>query len=156
VVRIHVPALRERIGDLEDLCHHFMQKIAPDHSIVLDPLELRTMSEYDWPGNVRELRNVIERAILVRQDHRIHPSHLLQNNGAAACAGTNNNGKLSGSDSAIMTLKELEADHICRTLERLDNNYTHTAKALGVSRSTLMRKIKSLKTGHCLKTGHPE
>jgi DNA-binding NtrC family response regulator len=143
VVRIHVPALRERIGDLPDLCHHFIHKIAPDHPVVLDPSELLAMSQYAWPGNVRELRNVIERAILVRQGRRIHPSHLLGTDGAAVHATNHSNTKPYGSESVIMTLKELEADHICRTLNRLDNNYTHTAKALGVSRSTLMRKIKS-------------
>lgn len=146
VVRIHVPALRERIGDLPDLCRHFIEKIAPDHNIALDSIELRAMRAYAWPGNVRELRNVIERAILVRTDRRIYPSHLLQTNGAAAHPTTG----ISISDTActepIMTLKALEAGYIRRALALLDNNYTHTAKALGVSRSTLMRKIKSLQT----------
>jgi transcriptional regulator with PAS, ATPase and Fis domain len=43
-----------------------------------------------------------------------------------------------------MTLKQMEADHIRRALDRMDGNHTHTAKALGISRSTLMRKIQTL------------
>lgn len=136
VVRIHVPALRERIGDLPDLCHHFMDTIAPDLKVALGPDELRAMGAYAWPGNVRELRNVIERAILVREGDQIHPSRLLQARGTVSPAAGPVNDK-----AEIMTLKDLEACHIRKVLDRLGGNYTHTAKALGISRSTLMRKI---------------
>jgi DNA-binding NtrC family response regulator len=138
VVRIHVPALRERIGDLPDLCHYFMGTIAPDLNVALGPDELRAMGAYAWPGNVRELRNVIERAILVREGRQIHPSRLLQARGAVSPTAGSANDK-----AEIMTLKALEACHIRKVLARLGGNYTHTAKALGISRSTLMRKINT-------------
>ena len=139
VVRIHVPALRDHLADLPDLCRHFICQIAPDHHIDLGEDEIRTLSAYAWPGNVRELRNIIERAILLRQGKSICPSALLRiGNGNIPSSQTPRN------DESIMTLREMEADHIRRTLGRLKGNHTHTARALGISRSTLMRKIKTL------------
>jgi transcriptional regulator with PAS, ATPase and Fis domain len=88
---------------------------------------------------VRELRNIIERAILLRQGRDIHPSALLRTSGESVRPSQ------SQQDPApIMTLKQMEADHIRRALDRMDGNHTHTAKALGISRSTLMRKIQTL------------
>ncbi len=139
VVRIHVPALRERLADLPDLCRYFIRQIAPDHDIELEENEIRTMSAYTWPGNVRELRNIIERAILLRQGEKIYPSRLLRSGN-----GNNPSSRSPRTDTPIMTLREMEADHIRQTLARLKRNHTHTAKALGISRSTLMRKIKTL------------
>jgi DNA-binding NtrC family response regulator len=139
VVRVHVPPLRERLADLPDLSRYFITQIAPDHDIRLDENELRAMSAYAWPGNVRELRNIIERAILLRQGRCIHPSALLGTSNAPDPRPA------PPQDAApIMTLKEMEDDHIRRTLGRLDGNHTRTAKALWISRSTLMRKIKAL------------
>jgi DNA-binding NtrC family response regulator len=139
VIRIHVPPLRERLTDLPDLCRYFIKQIAPDHDIQLGDDELEAMGAYAWPGNVRELRNIIERAILLRQGRHIYPSALLQNSGESVRPSQ------SQQDPApTMTLKQMEADHIRRTLDRMDGNHTHTAKALGISRSTLMRKINTL------------
>ncbi len=139
VVRIHVPALRERLVDLPDLCRYFIHQIAPDHHIDLGEDEIRTMRAYAWPGNVRELRNIIERSILLRQGKKIFPSALLRSGN-----GDRPPAQKPPNDAPIMTLKEMESDHIRRTLGRLEGNHTQTAKALGISRSTLMRKIKTL------------
>jgi DNA-binding NtrC family response regulator len=139
VIRIHVPPLRERLNDLSDLCRYFIKQIAPDHNIDIGEDELTAMRAYAWPGNVRELRNIIERAILLRQGRDIHPSALLRTSGESVRPSQ------SQQDPApIMTLKQMEADHIRRALDRMDGNHTHTAKALGISRSTLMRKIQTL------------
>lgn len=144
VVRIHVPPLRERLADLPDLCRHFIRQIAPDQDIVLSSHEVRAMGCYAWPGNVRELRNVIERAILVRPGREIFPSHLLRTNGDAAAAAQPERPQ---SPSDILTLKCLEEAHVRRTLTILNGNHTQTAKALGISRSTLMRKIQTYGIG---------
>ncbi len=141
VVRIHVPPLRERLTDLPDLSRYFIKQIAPDQDIELPADEINAMSSYHWPGNVRELKNVIERAILVRRGHSIYPSQLLHISEKSTQAP-----KRSEDGSPILTLKALEADHIRKTLARMAGNHTQTAKALGISRSTLMRKIKSIPT----------
>lgn len=141
VIRIHVPPLRERLVDLPDLCRHFIRQIVPDQKIELGSEELEAMGDYPWPGNVRELRNVIERAVLVRHGCHIHPSRLLRANGVSSPEP-----KTSNAPNKIMTLKSLEARHIRETLSLLEGNYTRTAKALGISRSTLMRKLDSLES----------
>ncbi len=144
VVRIHVPPLRERLEDLVELCRCFIDQIAHDHKIRLCGDEIRAMQSYAWPGNVRELRNVVERAILVRKGPDIHPSHLLRSSRTPTSAV-----KMPQDDSEIPTLKDLEENHIRRTLVRLENNHTRAAAALGISRSTLLRKMKTyqIRTG---------
>jgi DNA-binding NtrC family response regulator len=150
VMQIHVPPLRSRIEDLPDLCRYFIAQIAPDQHVSLTDDQIKGMQKYAWPGNVRELRNIIERAILLRKGAQIAPLRILgrplaQPAGAAS----------PDSPSGIATLEEVEAQHITETLRRLNGNHTRTANALGISRSTLMRKIKSygLLQGSC-KTSH--
>lgn len=144
VVRIHVPPLRERREDLVELCHYFIDQIAHDRKIRLHADEISAMQSYTWPGNVRELRNIIERAILVSNEPDIHPSNLLKFNGTSTCAMT-----MPADGTEILTLKALEENHIRQSLARLDGNHTRAAVALGISRSTLLRKIKAyqIRTG---------
>ncbi len=137
VVHIHVPPLRQRMGDLADLCRYFISQIAPDQQIVLPDDQIAGMQNYPWPGNVRELRNIIERAILLGQGSPIEPLRLVGGPTITPELPTGNPG-----EQRIATLQSVEKRHIARTLQRLNGNHTQTANALGISRSTLMRKIK--------------
>ena len=65
-VHIHVPPLRERVADIPDLCRFFISRFTPDPAVRLSNEQIRIMQAYLWPGNVRELRNIIERALLLR------------------------------------------------------------------------------------------
>jgi DNA-binding NtrC family response regulator len=138
VMQIHMPPLRSRIEDMPDLCRHFVAQIAPDQHIVLTDDQIRGMQKYAWPGNVRELRNVIERAILLRKSAQIAPLCILDQQTMQPIETLNRD-----PSSKIDTLEAVEARHIAETLKRLDGNHTRTANALGVSRSTLIRKLKS-------------
>jgi DNA-binding NtrC family response regulator len=138
VMQIHVPPLRSRIEDLPDLCRHFIAQIAPDQHITLADAQLEGMQDYAWPGNVRELRNIIERAILLRKGVQIAPLRIM----GQSLAQPKETGK-PGHFSEIATLEAVETRHIAETLQRLDGNHTRTARALGISRSTLIRKLKS-------------
>ncbi len=137
VVHIHVPPLRERLEDITELCHHFINRIAPDQQIFIEDDQIAALQKYTWPGNVRELRNVIERAILVRRGPGIQPARLLGqtlfNAGEPQAVQTTDK---------IQSLQSIEKEHIRRALAFYQGNHTHSAKALGVSRSTLVRKIK--------------
>ncbi|EPR37453.1 putative sigma54 specific transcriptional regulator [Desulfovibrio sp. X2] len=78
-VRLHLPALREREGDVEYLLQHFLETYAGVfHKNVagFSPKALRVLVAYPWPGNVRELKNVVEYAVMVCQESRILPAHL--------------------------------------------------------------------------------
>jgi DNA-binding NtrC family response regulator len=138
VVHIDVPPLRQRIDDLAELCRHFISQIAPDQHILLAEDQIKGMRNYAWPGNVRELRNIIERAILVRRGPAIEPLRLVGQTTMDPAENLNPSGL-----PAVETLEAVEKRHIAMTLQHLDGNHTRTANALGISRSTLMRKIKT-------------
>jgi DNA-binding NtrC family response regulator len=147
VMRIHLPPLRHRREDIEELSRYFLREIAPDQALSLPAAELKVLLEYPWPGNVRELRNILERAIILRTGRAVYPARLLSEN------------PLPKPDDSTLTspaalhtiepLADLEKDHIKKALAALANNHTRTAEALGIARSTLLRKIEQ----HCLKPG---
>lgn len=140
VMHLHLPPLRERTDDIEDLCLHFLASAAPDQQINLLPEELHALIGYSWPGNVRELKNIIERAVILRNDHNIHPSMLL----AADTSVHSTTQVVSENDvhKALSSLADVEKYHIVRTLESVGYNHTQAARSLGIARSTLLRKIQ--------------
>jgi Nif-specific regulatory protein len=76
VFPIHLPPLRERMDDLEELAHFFAAKFMP--GIALSAEALRVLDQHSWPGNIRELRNAIERAtILVGSEPEIKAEHII-------------------------------------------------------------------------------
>lgn len=140
VVRIHLPLLRERRQDLPALCEYFLKTLSKDHNLRLAESEMTNLMEYEWPGNVRELRNILERAVLLQKGPCIKPSEYL--------TGINEKSQYQPSsyinpDNEIITLDEMEKTYIKCALEKLSNNYTQTAKALGISLSTLKRKLQN-------------
>jgi transcriptional regulator with PAS, ATPase and Fis domain len=138
VIRIHLPPLRDRRGDLLELCAYLLGKMASGREVQLSDSEIEKLRDYDWPGNIRELRNILERAFILQKGPFLHPSELL--------AKKNEPGKivsqLSSTDDGLITLLEVEKKTIKRTLDKLSHNYTQSAKALGISLSTLKRKVK--------------
>jgi len=138
VIHIHISPLKERRKDIALLCRFFAQKIAPGRDVFIPDSEIESLMDYDWPGNVRELKNVIERSLILQEGSTIYPSNLLNTSKRPAS-------KISDSHShaeEVLLLEEVERRHILKTLKQFSNNYTHTAKALGVSLSTLKRKLK--------------
>jgi transcriptional regulator with PAS, ATPase and Fis domain len=152
VLQIHIPPLRAHIEDVPRLCRYFIGSIAPTMDLKISEREVDALMQYHWPGNIRELRNVIERSIILRNAPGLRPSKLLlQGNGqpcntAAAAGGPPATESLSfnaASGDQTPQLKAVERTHIQSVLRALSNNHTQAAKALGISRSTLMRKIKA-------------
>ena len=138
VVEIELPPLRERKEDILSLARHFVVQFSrrlsiPNlrlHSGCLDPLVA-----YSWPGNVRELENVIERAAVFSRDGLILPEHLPHGILRAA--------SVRPADPTTRTLAQIEREHINAVLEKLHGNRTRAARALGISQTTLWRKLKS-------------
>ncbi len=134
VVRIRLPALRERAEDIPLLLYHFIEVFNKKFNKKVKGVEQRVMDfllDYSWPGNVRELENVIEHAMihargdLIRFDNL--PDYLFEE------------GK-----SGAVSLVDVEREHILRVLKSVNNNKTRASKILGISRSTLWRKLKEL------------
>lgn len=138
VIRIHIPPLRARKQDIPKLCRHFIEKMSRDANVRLDDSEIDKLMEYEWPGNVRELKNVIERSLIIQRGQTLRPSLLLRT-GSTASAGC---GNTDHSQDDIVTLEATEMHCIRVALGKHNGNYSQTAKVLGISLSTLKRKVK--------------
>lgn len=136
VARMHVPPLRQRPEDIPLLAEFLLGRIADQ--LERPPLRLSAealvkLQNRSWPGNVRELENVLTRAAAVLRTEVISPEDLQFD--------TQQTDEDEERDGPQLTLREAERRHIVRALERLDWNITHTAEALGISPTTLRKKI---------------
>jgi DNA-binding NtrC family response regulator len=137
VVRIHLPALRERKEDLSALIAHFLrhfnQRFRREVSGIA-PEALAALSGYDFPGNVRELENLIERAYAMGVRDHISLSDLPSLTMSTRAAST--------SARPLPTLAEVEKELILRALAIYKNDKEQSARALGLSRRTIYRRLK--------------
>jgi two-component system response regulator HydG len=142
VVRIDVPALRERSSDVLKLAAHFL-KTASERS-AKGSLELSSqvadrLMAYDWPGNVRELENCIERAVaLARFDHLTVedlPEKIRAYRADRFVMAANE-------VDEILSLDEIERRYIIRVIKLLNGNKARAAQLLGLDRRTLYRKLE--------------
>jgi len=142
VLQIHLPPLRERRSDIPALCSHLLGTLIGKQGITLSHEELARLMSYDWPGNVRELKNILERAMMLQRGTDLRPSLLLEQ--ATNSPHSQPVDQKFPDVDAILSIEELEKSHIRHALAKLGGNYTRTAKALGVSLSTLKRKLKTM------------
>ena len=139
VMPVVLPPLRARTReDLVDLVGHLLRELSPQvpgaPGQVADEA-LDRILRYSWPGNIRELRNVLERALLLaRSRDAIYPEHLPAEVRGATGAQVEHH--------TARSLEDIERAHIDRTLRAHSFNRTHAAKELGISRATLIKKIK--------------
>lgn len=134
-IEIHVPPLRDRREDIALLAHHFLRGYAQRYRKSIsgfDPGATQLLHEHPWPGNVRELDHAIERGVLLAQGPQVRSADLGLRSGPA------------GSTVRLedMSLDEVERHLIQRTLARHDGNVSQTAKALGLSRSAMYRRLQ--------------
>jgi DNA-binding NtrC family response regulator len=142
VIKIHMPPLRERRNDIPLLCDFLLKKVAKGKKVSIAENEIEKLKHYPWPGSVRELRNVLERAVLLRQGPEIRPSEFLTSTALQPSflpAGLLAKGEPSGFTAS---LDNIEREHIKATLAEHGGNFSRTARAIGISLSTLKRKIK--------------
>ena len=138
IIRIHMPPLRERRKDIPELCGYLLKKIARGSEMKLSNSEIARLIEYDWPGNVRELKNILERACLLQKGSSFHPSELL----AMGVNSPKCTPEAAFAEKGFETLEEVEKNYIKYVFDKLSHNYTQTARSLGISLSTLKRKVK--------------
>ena len=142
VVELAIPPLRERREDILPLARHFLAELSQDRAR-LSPAVTHCIERYSWPGNVRELRNAMERAVLLSRGEMVLPEHLPNRIRAAVDAG----GGAEWHDPE--RLEEIETQAIVQALRKHEFNRTETAKALGISRRTLVYKLQRLReAGH--------
>jgi two-component system nitrogen regulation response regulator NtrX len=142
VIPFSVPPLRERKEDIPLLARHFLKEFSSAYSrrpreITEDAIEV--LMRYPWPGNVRELRNVIERMVIMNPTvHRIERKHL------PPLMHRQSSRSQSGFSTLHQARAAYERDYILKKLEENHGNVTRTAEVLGLERSHLYRKMKTL------------
>nr|MBA2627764.1 sigma-54-dependent Fis family transcriptional regulator [Gemmatimonadales bacterium] len=139
VMPLRLPALRDRTREdrlaLITRMLEGMQRSLPDGPPAVNSEALERLLAYNWPGNVREMRNVLERALILgRGQPAVTVEHLPGEFRARPGVGDRRHTPLS--------LDDLERQHIERTLKHHAGNRTRAAVELGISRATLINKIK--------------
>jgi transcriptional regulator with PAS, ATPase and Fis domain len=143
IIPIHIPPLRERKEDIPLLTAYFMTRFSAKNPVALSPTEIDKLTSYNWPGNIRELSNIIERAVILRTGDEIHPSTLIKTTVSEPVNGVIHLTHKNCIRNNFTTLKLMEENHIRLALDQVSGNYTQAAKLLGISRSTLMRKLQA-------------
>jgi transcriptional regulator with PAS, ATPase and Fis domain len=135
VVRIILPPLVERRGDVPLLAHYFLKKYNERYhqKARLTESALRVFEDYSWPGNVRQLQHMIERLTIVTPQGRIDDAAVRE-----AIELT------EPRDISSETLADTEADQIRRVLAATGGNKSRAAKILGIERKTLYRKLERM------------
>ena len=145
VTRVRVPPLREREHDIELLTDHFNLQLSLRHGVPVRQFgdEVRAiMRAYAWPGNVRELRNMVESLLLTSAHDCVQP-HELPEELLVTAASLD----VAPNDPQGSSLEEGERLAIARAIKESQGNLTQAARALGVSRSTLYRKVERYRLG---------
>ena len=136
VFPLTVQPLRDRKDDIIVLSRFFLEELHANHP-GFDPMTVRIMGTYSWPGNVRELENCIEYALIMAGEKRILPEHLPP-------SMTREDPLLSVA-ADFPTYKQMEHRYTQQVLSHTNGNKTKAAKILGISITTLWRRLKEMK-----------
>jgi DNA-binding NtrC family response regulator len=145
VIPIHLPPLRERLGDVPLIANFFIEhynKELNKRLRKLAPEIVSILQGYNWPGNVRELRNVIERAMLLEAEEEILAEHLPVELVAPNTQVVKQRASFLDENFKPTSLRVMEYFFITKTLEATNGNKSQAAKLLGISRQTLREKLK--------------
>jgi DNA-binding NtrC family response regulator len=133
-IHLHLPPLRERREDIEVLAHHFLKMHVERYRKQItgfDEGAVQVMRDYAWPGNVRELDHAVERGVLMAQGKVLRAGDLALNVARDATPRLDE-----------MSIEEVEAFLIKKTLSRCDGNARRAAEDLGLSRSAFYRRLE--------------
>jgi two-component system nitrogen regulation response regulator NtrX len=154
VVPAHVPCLRDRIQDLQLLLDYFVQDISEQSGLPpqrFTAQAIAAMQAYAWPGNIRQLRNAVEWAMIMKGGNNegdVDIGDLPPDvTGIAPSSDSDLSGKMNG-NPMLMPLREareiFERDYLQAQITRFGGNISKTAQFVGMERSALHRKLKSL------------
>jgi len=138
VFKIILPPLRERMEDIPLLVNHFIERFNVLQKKSIQGVSEEAMSvlmSYSYPGNIRELANIIERAFILCKAGLIEKKHLPESLFAMS---------VNHKDSEVSSLRDVEAAYLLNALKQNNWDRQKTARQLGIHKSTLYRKIKSL------------
>ncbi len=137
-IEIHIPPLRDRIDDIPLLANHFLHiydRKYQKNVRTISEAAIKVLQKYNWPGNVRELQHAIERAVIMSNSQVLNPEDFFFNTTTSR-----------GEDSNVMLedyhLEEVEKILIRKVLKKHDGNITQAANELGLTRSSLYRRLE--------------
>ncbi|MEO8496509.1 MAG: sigma-54-dependent Fis family transcriptional regulator, partial [Planctomycetota bacterium] len=142
ILELEAPPLREHAADVAALANHFLERccLRIGHTkLTLSDAAIKKLTRHEWPGNVRELRNVIERAVVLCDGMEILEQDIRLMSTAEPRAWLAEDPMLRYEPVSI---EDIEAVHISRTLKWTDWNKREAARILGINRSTLDRKLE--------------
>lgn len=142
VVQIKLPPLRERQSDVPLLVTHFIDKFAQREKKKVERVSPDVMNmflNYSWPGNLRELENVIERAVVLTKSSIIDLNNLPKDLKKEMLENSKHKGD-------VKPLKELELETIMKAIETYNGNKSQAARALGITRNVLYKRLRLVKT----------
>jgi two-component system response regulator AtoC len=143
VFRLRMPPLRERRGDIPQLADYLLDKLCSRMGRsrrALAPAALERLLGYDFPGNVRELENILERALIFCEGPEIAPCDIDIH--APPFVSTPPPGETAPAADSPQSLEDIEKNAILQALERCDGNRTKAAEKLGITRKTIMNKLR--------------
>ncbi len=148
VIPIVVPSLRERRKDLPELVDLFIEDTASKNQLDTPSLSsdaLKALRDYDWPGNVRQLQNVIQRLIVLNSGQKIEPEHVAAALGGDVDMHKRNKPLPEYFEGDMRQAKEqFETAYLNYHLNKVEGNVSALAKLVGLERTHLYRKLKSL------------
>ncbi len=152
VIHIHIPPLRERREDIPLLIRFFIEKYNKEYKkniIGIDSRARAVLMQYDYPGNVREVDNIIQHAFIMTESDIIRfedlPVYLQNITPFYRLTQHSQQPHDNTSEDKEFLLADLEKQTIIKAFSKFGSNHTKVAKALGISRSTLWRKMKEYK-----------
>lgn len=146
VLNISLPPLRDRLGDLELLCEHLLEKTALENGTCvreLSPEVIHCLERHAWPGNVRELRNVLERAVMNTDEARLEPSDF-QGLAKAAQGASPGVPVFPVSSTYSVAMAEAERQILESALSAANGKVVEAARRLGIGRATFYKRMHTL------------
>lgn len=141
LIKVRIPALRERPDDIPLLVQFFVENMKKTYhrpELEISPKALHWLKELSFPGNIRELKNLVERTVLVAEDDVLSADDFQ----AQAQQGPVKAGDKALPAVGTMTLDEIEASMIRKSMAYYHNNVSKVARALGLSRAALYRRLE--------------
>ena len=154
VVSLRTVPLKDRVEDIEILAINYLTRLAIENGLsrkIFSPEAIAALRGYEWPGNVHELQNAVERGVVFTPGDVIGPEFLPI---PSICLSAQREAALDPSDVRVpaeaeraldrpwATLRDMEREHILKTLERTYGNCSAAARLLEIDRASLARKIK--------------
>ncbi len=142
VIPVHIPPLRARPEDIYALATFFLKTLCARYNVIktLTPSAVQALTDYPWPGNVRELRNAMERLVVLSTERKINKEHVADELGVELAPLDIPPLPVNGEFKTVMD--SFEKMILAQAMEKYDGSLYLASSALGIHRTTLLRKLR--------------